>query len=211
MQPPPVQSPPTQFTPQPITQSAATPPTQAPPVTQATPTADSTQPAPARLQTSPPILHAVDVVLPAHAPPWLRDSVALFRKQDLGCHFTSLLAALVKLETVFGFDEQVYGVLPAEHRPKPVNAWIKGGRTTKTTKIPDITHIDKYADQWKRWWDGLQPKWRRQDGDGHWMVGGDATYSKDNKWGSSITPGPMAVSAWLPVFTSGEYTSETRR
>lgn len=110
--------------------------------------------------------------------------------RDLGCHFTSLLAALVKLETAFGFDEQIYGVLPADQRPKAVNMWIKGGRTTKTSKIPDIKNTAKYADQWYRWWDLLQPKWRLRDHDGVWKAGGDATYGGDNEWGSLDNPGP---------------------
>ncbi|KAJ7839310.1 hypothetical protein B0H13DRAFT_2366911 [Mycena leptocephala] len=65
--------------------------------------------------------------MPEHAPSWLRDSVALFRTEDLGCHFTSVLAALVRLETAFGFDEKAYSVMAAEHRPIQINQWIKAG------------------------------------------------------------------------------------
>jgi hypothetical protein len=116
--------------------------------------------------------------------------VALFRTEDLGCHFTSVLAALVRLETAFGFDEKAYSVMAAEHRPIQINQWIKGGRTTKTTKIPAIKNSQKYADQWYRWWDYLQPEWRRRDREGNWLAGGDATYGEDDAWGRLDNPGP---------------------
>ncbi|KAJ7834676.1 hypothetical protein B0H13DRAFT_1446437, partial [Mycena leptocephala] len=123
-------------------------------------------------------------------PAWLRDAVALFRTEGLGCHFTSVLAALVRVETAFGFDEQTYGVVPADHQPKAIATWIQGGRTTKTTKIPAIKNVQQYAEEWSRWWDFLQPPWRRRGRDGNLVTGGDATYGGDNEWGSLDKPGP---------------------
>ncbi|KAJ7829903.1 hypothetical protein B0H13DRAFT_1655420, partial [Mycena leptocephala] len=108
----------------------------------------------------------------------------------LGCHFTSILAALVRLETSFGFDEETYSAVPADHRPKPITTWIKGGRTTKTKKIPAISNVARYADQWYQWWDFLQPDWRRRDRGGNWASGGDAIYGGDNEWGLLDKPGP---------------------
>jgi hypothetical protein len=148
-------------------------------------------------------LPAVEVVVPAHAPAWLRDSVALFRTEELGCHFTSVLAALVKVETVFGFDEETYGVLRADSRPDPINKWIKGGRTTKTTKIPPVKNVAKYAAQWQQWWDILQPEWRRRDGEGNWLTGGEAEYGGDNQWCELDKPGPngcLSVVAGLYIW-----------
>ncbi|KAJ6489313.1 hypothetical protein C8R47DRAFT_952517, partial [Mycena vitilis] len=123
-------------------------------------------------------------------PAWLVDCVAQFRTKDLGCHFTSLLAALVDLETAFGFDEETYICLPADFRPDAVNKWIKGGRTTKTKKIPLVKKPAKYADQWYQWWDFLQPQWRRCGPDGNWAAGGDATYGGANEWDALDAPGP---------------------
>ncbi|KAJ7869810.1 hypothetical protein B0H13DRAFT_1635086 [Mycena leptocephala] len=129
------------------------------------------------------------VELPANAPRWLVDNIAWLSTHDLGCHYTSLLAALVKLETTFGFKEDTYSTLPSEHRPLQVHDWIRSGRT-RAKKIPKVLDVEKYADEWQRWWDSLQPEWRRRGPDKKWRAGGDATYGGNEEWGVLDRPGP---------------------
>ncbi|KAJ7887728.1 hypothetical protein B0H13DRAFT_1627396, partial [Mycena leptocephala] len=126
---------------------------------------------------------------PGSAPRWITDSVAWLSTQDLGCHYTALLAALVKLETVFGFDEETYGALPSEGRPVQLHDWIRTG-CTRSKKIPVVLDVAKYADEWQGWWDSLQPEWRTKTRNGKWMVGGDASYGGNTEWGVLDRPGP---------------------
>ncbi|KAJ7035486.1 hypothetical protein C8F04DRAFT_955038 [Mycena alexandri] len=108
---------------------------------------------------------------------------------DLGCHFTALLAAFVKAETAFGFDETTYGKLAVDHRPEEVNKWIKRGRAGRSTVILTIKNVVKFAKEWGQWWDFLQPTWRERR-EGIWLAGGDAAYGRDDAWGLLDTPGP---------------------
>ncbi|KAJ7143245.1 hypothetical protein C8R46DRAFT_867539, partial [Mycena filopes] len=107
----------------------------------------------------------------------------------LGCHYSSLLEALVRTETAFGFDEETYGQLPLELRPKQVSAWISSGRA-RTKKIPRVEDVGTYASAWEAWWDSLQPGWRVKDREGRWKAGGDTKYGADEEWGYLDRPGP---------------------
>ncbi|KAJ7025313.1 hypothetical protein C8F04DRAFT_1191583 [Mycena alexandri] len=143
------------------------------------------------------------ITIPEDAPPWLRGCVAQLSQRDLGHHFTTLLETLVELETTFGFDEDSYEKLPAEHRPKEVSAWIKGGRDRAT--MPVVNNVGKYVQEWDRWWGGLQPKWRRRDRDGNLMAGGEVGYG-DN-WGVLCRAGPngcLSVVASLYLWGTGQ-------
>ncbi|KAJ7615783.1 hypothetical protein DFH06DRAFT_1013222, partial [Mycena polygramma] len=97
--------------------------------------------------------------------------------------YASLLSALVRLEEAFGFDPETYGALPSDERPVQIQKWIGGGRT-RTQKVPTIANVDTYAAEWYRWWDFMQPEWRRRGSDGAWMVGGT------HQWGFLDRPGP---------------------
>ncbi|KAJ7768830.1 hypothetical protein B0H16DRAFT_1307572, partial [Mycena metata] len=155
----------------------------APPVTQdAAPSAPAPpvgQPAPA----------AIDIAMSADAPKWLRENVDWMASVDLGCHFTALLAAFVRAETAFGFDDTTYGKLAVDHRPEEVNKWIKWGRAGRSANIPTIKNVRKFAQDWGQWWEFLQPEWRERQ-EGNWLAGGDAAYGRDDAWGLLDTPGP---------------------
>ncbi|KAJ7701961.1 hypothetical protein B0H17DRAFT_908374, partial [Mycena rosella] len=115
----------------------------------------------------------------ANAPPWLRDSLQSLMKVDLGCHYVSVLAALVRLEEAAGFEvaDRERKRLPTTKRPKQIADWIRGGQGTKSKKTPEVKSASKYAQSWNEWWDPIQPSWRTRDLEGHWAVGGD--YGKD--------------------------------
>ncbi|KAJ7732893.1 hypothetical protein B0H16DRAFT_1328501 [Mycena metata] len=137
--------------------------------------------------------------MPSNAPAWLRGCVGVLQTEDLGCHFTALVAALVKLESVYGFDDTKYGAaIPAEHRPTEVTQWIRGGRD-RTKKVPKIGNLVKYVKVWQTWWNSLQPEWRRRDGEGNLMAGGEVGYGAADAWGVLDTGGP---NGWLSVVAS---------
>ncbi|KAJ7038823.1 hypothetical protein C8F04DRAFT_950883 [Mycena alexandri] len=140
----------------------------------------------------------ISIDMSQDAPAWLAGCVKLLSMKDLGCHFTALLATLVKLETRFGFEMAPSEPLPAENRPKPVSEWIKRGRD-RTKKIPPIANVAKYAKQWQAWWNLLQPAWRRRDHDGNLMTGGEARYGASDAWGVLDVQGP---NGWLSVVAS---------
>ncbi|KAJ7819318.1 hypothetical protein B0H13DRAFT_1661437 [Mycena leptocephala] len=131
----------------------------------------------------------VDVTVPGDAPSWLADSVAWLQRMDLGCHYTALLAALVRLEGAFGYDQATYGTLPSEGRPVQVHDWIRAGRA-RTKKIPLVIDVERYADEWYGWWDSMQPEWRTRGQDKKWRVGGDTKYGGPEEWGVLDRPGP---------------------
>jgi hypothetical protein len=132
------------------------------------------------------VLPSVTVAVPPGAPDWLRESVKDLSKIDLGCHYASLLAALIRLEGAAGYAPQADGParLPsskAAQRPTAISDWIKGGRGTKTKKSPVVSDVAKYTRSWDVWWDSLQPEWRKRDDEGRWCF--DVGYSDDWDWG----------------------------
>ncbi|KAJ7430883.1 hypothetical protein B0H11DRAFT_2262784 [Mycena galericulata] len=157
----------------------------APPATQATPTA----PAPAATSSAIAVASqpSVPVVVPSDAPPWLRDGIQWLSATDLGCHFASLLVALINLEGKYGYEKDNRGQLPAIGRPSQVHSWIKGGRY-RMKFPPTIGNVAAYASEWWTWWDTLQPAWRQRGQDNRWTVGG--TWGMADEWDPLEAPGP---------------------
>ncbi|KAJ7024607.1 hypothetical protein C8F04DRAFT_1239575 [Mycena alexandri] len=130
-------------------------------------------------------LPSVEVVVPANAPSWLQESIKDLSKVDLGCHFGSVLVALIQLEGAAGFevDEAERQQMPVGKRagrPAVISAWIKGSRGTKTKTPPIVEDIDKFVKEWDFWWDAVQPQWRQRDNNGRWHV--DEFYRQE--WGA---------------------------
>ncbi|KAJ7030559.1 hypothetical protein C8F04DRAFT_1186605 [Mycena alexandri] len=133
----------------------------------------------------------ISIVMSQDAPAWLAGCVKLLSMKDLGCHFTALLATLVKLETKFGFETAPSEPLPAET--------VQNQGRDRTKKIPPIANVAKYAKQWQAWWNLLQPASRRRDHDGNLMTGGEARYGASDAWGVLDVQGP---NGWLSVVAS---------
>ncbi|KAJ7080722.1 hypothetical protein C8R43DRAFT_1143069 [Mycena crocata] len=129
--------------------------------------------------TAPP---TIAVLMPANAPPWLVDAIAHLSRQNLGCHFDSVLVVLVRLEEAAGLEveDSQRGRLPAEKKTRPaeIHDWIRGGRGSKAKGYPKAS-ILKYPQKYMAWWDSLQPQWRKRDPDGKLITGGE--YGAD--WG----------------------------
>ena len=48
--------------------------------------------------------------------------------------------------------------MPAKERPILLTKWIGTCRYSNIPKIPDV---QVFADEWVRWWNSMQPKWRQ--------------------------------------------------
>ncbi|KAJ7707284.1 hypothetical protein B0H16DRAFT_1746505 [Mycena metata] len=149
-------------------------------------------PARQRTPTPPP---AVPIVVPENAPDWLRTSVADLTKVDLGCHYASVVAALIRVEAASRYDDDG-SRLPAatkgaQVRPKVISAWVRGGRGTKSKTQPTVDSISKFVAEWNGWWDSMQPAWRERNRQGRWRV--DPPYRKEWDWGVLDTYGVNGI------------------
>ncbi|KAF8146546.1 hypothetical protein K438DRAFT_1627772, partial [Mycena galopus ATCC 62051] len=45
----------------------------------------------------------------------------------------------------------------ATSHPEEIQIWIKYARATK----PKIKNVQKFIEDWTKWWDALNPKWRK--------------------------------------------------
>ncbi|KAJ7040189.1 hypothetical protein C8F04DRAFT_1178284 [Mycena alexandri] len=150
--------------------------------------------APARQRTPTP-LPAVPIVVPEKAPDWLHTSVADLTKVDLGCHYASVVAALIRVEAASRYDDDgsqlPAGTKGAQARPKVISAWVRGGRGTKSKTQPTVESISKFVTEWNGWWDSMQPAWRERNGQGRWRV--DPPYRKEWDWGVLDTYGVNGI------------------
>ncbi|KAJ7018846.1 hypothetical protein C8F04DRAFT_976565, partial [Mycena alexandri] len=110
--------------------------------------------------------------LPVDTPPWLRTVLSHLMARDLGCHYKSLLTALVRLEESAGFEQNGKALPTSKWRPLKVQKWIRGARGSRTKTLPEVHDVAAYAKAWNAWWDALQPPWRKRGEDGLWIVGG---------------------------------------
>ncbi|KAJ7670630.1 hypothetical protein DFH06DRAFT_1124945 [Mycena polygramma] len=144
------------------------------------------------------------------SPGWLRETLSYLTTRDLGCHYTALLQALVRLEESADSDgEKPLG--RSKTRPTEIKEWIRGGRGVKMKNLPTVTNIEAYAVKWKNWWGEMQPKWRKRRDDGSWVVGGE--YGTD--WGRldcSGLNGTVSFVAGLYFWGTAEsHTDDSRR
>jgi hypothetical protein len=118
---------------------------------------------------------------PPDTPHWLRAAVSDLKKQELGCHFDSLLYALLRLEAAYEFDNPKRGLM-ADKRPGEIQQWIRGGRRgrSRTNIVIETSKLEGYATKWQEWWDSMQPDWRKRGVDGRWRIDGEYGYSWDD-------------------------------
>ncbi|KAJ7429028.1 hypothetical protein B0H11DRAFT_1770390 [Mycena galericulata] len=125
---------------------------------------------------------AIDI--PPECPPWLRDIVGVLSAVDLGCHFQSLLAMLIRLECKFAVPGNPRSGLSTAKRPAEVQAWIRAGRGLRVKGDYDagIVDLEDYGKRWAAWWDSLQPTWRKRGADGQWVIGESYGEEWDTLW-----------------------------
>ncbi|KAJ7603463.1 hypothetical protein DFH06DRAFT_1350223 [Mycena polygramma] len=107
------------------------------------------------------------------APKWLRESVRVLSHVDLGCHYRSLVEALIRVEDKFGGSSALDPSGARNQAEKPYNARIKD--------------LGEYGGRWWTWWDSLQPEWRKRGADKVWEISDG--YSKEWEWDPFWFPG----------------------
>ncbi|KAJ7041691.1 hypothetical protein C8F04DRAFT_946802 [Mycena alexandri] len=142
----------------------------------------TTAPPPSRPSPPP----SIPIVVPEKAPAWLKSSVQDLTRVDLGCHYASVVAALIRLETAAKYGHNDDSRLPAAQRgntarPKVLAAWIRGGRGTKSKLQPVVASLATFVPEWDGWWDSMQPEWRERNRQGRWRI--DLPYQKEWDWG----------------------------
>ncbi|KAJ7617531.1 hypothetical protein DFH06DRAFT_1012564, partial [Mycena polygramma] len=125
----------------------------------------------------------------AEAPMWLRETVRVLSRVDLGCHYRSLVEALIRIEHRFGFDRNPQTGVGGTDRPAEIQLWIKAHRGIRRKASYDAGVVDlaAYAKRWWRWWDSLQPAWRKRRANGQWEM--SAEYRKEWEWNELAFPG----------------------
>ncbi|KAK7053554.1 hypothetical protein R3P38DRAFT_2378051, partial [Favolaschia claudopus] len=114
---------------------------------------------------------------PPNAPAWFTDAHASMTHIDLGCHYRPIVAAWTRMEAASRFEHSESN-LSAKSRPKSIGVWIRSKRTAAAS----INDPVQYAEEWRAWWDLLQPSWRTKDKDGQWAI--TATYGgAGREWG----------------------------
>ncbi|KAJ7615091.1 hypothetical protein DFH06DRAFT_1343945 [Mycena polygramma] len=123
------------------------------------------------------------------APAWLRENVRVLSHVDLGCHFKSLLEALIRVEQKFGFEKNPQNGVSGDDRPGEIQQWIKAGRGVKRKSAYDarVKDLGDYEGRWWKWWDSLQPKWRQRGPDKMWEIRDE--YLKEWEWDEFWFPG----------------------
>ncbi|TDL14370.1 hypothetical protein BD410DRAFT_690423, partial [Rickenella mellea] len=96
-------------------------------------------------------------------PEWLVNALAFIIKQDVkGVVWEAVINMWVELERRLGFPttdaSDPASRLDTKHRPAQVSTWIRSGRPYN--KVPPIADPAEYGNSWRKWWKGLQPKWR---------------------------------------------------
>ncbi|KAJ7722081.1 hypothetical protein B0H16DRAFT_1334874 [Mycena metata] len=118
---------------------------------------------------------------PAAAAEWFSDAFGEVTRQDLGCHYDSLVAAWIRVEAACKYA-QGPTKLPSTHRPRQVGNWISHtrGKRAMGAHLTDVSNPTEYAGEWQRWWDSLQPAWRDRGGKGWSTANGYGR--KGNEW-----------------------------
>ncbi|KAK6992845.1 hypothetical protein R3P38DRAFT_3224673 [Favolaschia claudopus] len=103
---------------------------------------------------------------PSNAAQWFADAHTSVTKVDLGCHYQAVIAAWIRMEAASRYEHSPTNLSP-KLRPKQVSSWIGHSRRGPDPLVENPT---EYAEQWQKWWDSLQPNWRKRGGDGRWIA-----------------------------------------
>ncbi|KAJ7115515.1 hypothetical protein C8R43DRAFT_902660 [Mycena crocata] len=117
---------------------------------------------------------------PPKAQDWFIHAYGEMTRENLGAHYTAVLAAWIRLEAACRFENPAHK-LSWKGRPDEVGQWINTARGRKAPP-PIVTDIPKFAAKFWGWWNSLQPEWRTRGADGKWVRG--ETYG--GKWDDNL-------------------------
>ncbi|KAJ6460702.1 hypothetical protein C8R47DRAFT_932322, partial [Mycena vitilis] len=74
----------------------------------------------------------------------------------------------------------------AKLRPASVAGWVARARTGGPN--PPLSDVYAFAAQWWKWWDALNPGWRRKG-----LQAGQRMKKGEGEWGSTVQTGPNGM------------------
>lgn len=107
---------------------------------------------------------------------WFHVPYHIFSAPDWGDSWKTLLEAFVKLEGSVEFAV-AHGNLRPNGRPAILSEWVadgrlkprKGGHAVKKMILLKAKDVAVFKALFIRWWDSMQPPWRKQDREGNWL------------------------------------------
>ncbi|KAI5823646.1 hypothetical protein K523DRAFT_135737, partial [Schizophyllum commune Tattone D] len=120
-------------------------------------------------------------VCPDDAPDWMSNNFALLHQPQLGDKYCDLLRLWIALEKAKGFDinKKNKGMVGPTKKPAILQHWIQCGRAPRVKQNPLVKNVKAFEKDVWSWWSGLQPSWRKFDGDGRPSEDRDV----DGDWG----------------------------
>ncbi|KAJ7337612.1 hypothetical protein DFH08DRAFT_639345, partial [Mycena albidolilacea] len=107
---------------------------------------------------------------------WAWKARALLEEKNFGPEWMEMVEVWFQCKEKKGFVSPTKGVA-AKLRPVQVGAWVQRARTGK----PDIKDVEEFAASWTKWWQEINPPWRKG------IVPMPCT---DGCWSSMDLPGP---------------------
>ncbi|KAK6987759.1 hypothetical protein R3P38DRAFT_2574530, partial [Favolaschia claudopus] len=112
------------------------------------------------------------------------------------------------LEGLYGWKKPLKG-FSAANRPVQISSWITMGRgsrggTMREGAGPSIANMAVFAQDWWKWWGGLQPKWRtrREDDASCFQRAAYPERTREN-WEALHCPGPNGVMTVMGAYFGG--------
>ncbi|KAF7321067.1 hypothetical protein HMN09_00194100 [Mycena chlorophos] len=127
--------------------------------------------------------------MPADAPLWFSQTYTRVVQQNLGPGFNAVLSAWVRMEVASRFLDSDEGLV-AKGRPGVLTRWLRA----TSGDSPQVENVASFRAAFTRWWDSMQPSWRRRDLSKRWITGG-AYGAKGREWGALYTWGSNGLVA----------------
>ncbi|KAJ7884190.1 hypothetical protein B0H14DRAFT_2202283, partial [Mycena olivaceomarginata] len=87
---------------------------------------------------------------------WVKKAETNLEKDAFGPRWAELVSQWYLREQQTGFMCPTKGH-PAKLRPKEIGVWVQRARTGS----PDIKDVARFADEWRKWWQDINPAWRK--------------------------------------------------
>ncbi|KAJ7823923.1 hypothetical protein B0H13DRAFT_1591667 [Mycena leptocephala] len=109
---------------------------------------------------------------------WVIKAKKMLERDELGSAWTELVGEWYRREEGKGFVSPVrVKGLSARQRPSQVGAWVQRARNG----TPEIKDVEVFAKEWARWWEDINPAWRKLS---------LPMEKKDGDWAFMDVPGP---------------------
>ncbi|KAJ7818015.1 hypothetical protein B0H13DRAFT_1471503, partial [Mycena leptocephala] len=117
-------------------------------------------------------------------PKWAADAHEVLQAGGGGALWEAVVDMWWANEKEATFEGPAKGAM-AKMRPKQVGGWIS--RARQGGPVPAITDVYAFAAGWWKWWEAINPSWRKCD------AGGRLKKEGDGDWGSIAQTGPNGM------------------